>query len=189
MQRQTNTFNQSATGPKSVHGKTDTVVYASPNSSKYPTHCTRFNGYTSDLLDVNASFVQGSAIGPGMYVVNAGYLQVVTPGKGQQSDEVRRRHLYLVIPACNVDSRDKEISNVDEWSRSNNLTLNHTKSVEVIFRDSRKRCCIHPPSPLQGIARVTSLKVLDVTLTDRLSVTAHVDDVVGSSACAVHVCY
>ena len=43
-------------------------------------HCTRFNGYTSDLLDVNASFVQGSAIGPGMYVVNAGDLQVVTPG-------------------------------------------------------------------------------------------------------------
>jgi len=34
---------------------------------------------------------------------------------------------------------------------------------------------IHPPSPLQSIARVTSLKVLvlGVTLTDRLSITAH----------------
>ena len=30
--------------------------------------------------------------------------------------------------------------------------------------------------------RVSSLKVLGVTLTDRLSVTAHVDDVVSSSA-------
>ena len=89
---------------------------------------------------------------------------------------------YLVISACNVDSRDKEISNVDDWSRANNLTLNHANSVEIIFRDNRKRCCIHPPSPLQGIASVTSLKVLGVTLTDRLSVTAHVDDVVGSSA-------
>ena len=37
-------------------------------------HCTWFNGYTSDLLPVNASFVQGSAIGPVMYVVNAGDL-------------------------------------------------------------------------------------------------------------------
>jgi len=70
---------------------------------------------------------------------------------------------YLVIPACNVDSRDKKNFNVDKWSRANNLTLNHAKSVEVIFRDNRKRCCIHPPSPL-------------------LSVTAHVDDVVSSSA-------
>ena len=39
---------------------------------------------------------------------------------------------YLVIPACNVDGRDKEISNVDEWSRANNLRLNHAKSVEII---------------------------------------------------------
>ena len=45
------------------------------------------------------------------------------------------------------------------WSRANNLTLNHAKSVEIIFRDDRKRCCIYPPSPLQGIAHVTSLKV------------------------------
>jgi len=36
-----------------------------------------------------------------------------------------------------------------------------------------------PPSPLQSM---TSLKVLGVTLTDRLSVTAHVDDVIGSCA-------
>ena len=89
---------------------------------------------------------------------------------------------YLVIPACNVDSRDKEITSVEEWSRVNNLTLNQAKSVEVIFRDNRKRCCTHSPSSLQGIARVTSLKVLGVTLTDRLSVTAHVHDVVGSCA-------
>jgi len=34
---------------------------------------------------------------------------------------------YLVIPACNVDSRDKEISNVEEWWRANNLTLNQAK--------------------------------------------------------------
>jgi len=104
-----------------------------------------------------------------MYVVNAGDLQVVTPGNSlmKYTDDT-----YLVIPACNVDSRDKEISNVDEWSRANNLTLNRAKSVEVIFRDNRKLCCIHPPSPLQGIARVTSLKVQGVTLIDRLSLTA-----------------
>ena len=87
-----------------------------------------------------------------------------------------------MIHACNVDSRDNEISNVDAWSRANNLTLNQAKSVEIIFRDDRKRSSIHPPWPLQSIARVTSLKVLCVTLTDRLSVNAHVDDVIGSCA-------
>jgi len=64
-------------------------------------------------------------------------LQVVTPGNSlmKYTDDT-----YLVIPACNVDSRDKEISNVDEWLRANNLTLNRAKSVEVIFRDNRKLC-------------------------------------------------
>jgi len=95
-----------------------------------------------------------------------------------------------VIPACNVDSRDKEFPTSTSGRGANNLTLNHAKSVEVIFRDNRKRCCIHPLSPLQGIARVTSLKVLGVTLTDRLSVTEHVDDVVTRQLeCAVHVCH
>jgi len=69
-----------------------------------------------------------------MYVVNAGDLQVVTPGNSliKYVDDT-----YLVIPACNVDSRDIKVSNVNEWSRANNLTLNQVKSVEVIFRDNR----------------------------------------------------
>jgi len=119
-------------------------------------HCMRLNCHTSDLLDVNATFIQSSAIGSVMYVVNAGNLQVVTPGNSliKYADDT-----YLVIPACNVDSRDKEISTVEEWSRANNLTLNQAKSVEVIFRNDRKRCCTYSPSPLQGIARLTSLKV------------------------------
>jgi len=115
-----------------------------------------------------------------MYVVNAEDLQVVTPGNSLMkcADDT-----YLVMPACNVDSRDIEVSNVSDWSRADKLTLNQAKSVEVIFRDNRKRRCIHPPSPIQGIARVTSLKLLGITLiTDRLSVTAHVNDVVSSCA-------
>ena len=49
---------------------------------------------------MNASFVRGSAIGPVMYVVDAGDLQVVTPGNIliKYADDT-----YLVIPACNVD--------------------------------------------------------------------------------------
>ena len=85
--------------------------------------------------------------------------------------------LCTVTPACNVDTRDIEIANVDTWSQANNLKLNRAKSAEIVFRDNRKRRCIQQPPPLQGVVRVTSLKVLGVTLTDRLSVTAHLDDV------------
>jgi len=46
------------------------------------------------------------------------------------------------------DSRDNEISNVDAWSRANNLTLNQAKSVEIIsatagsdLASTRRRHC------------------------------------------------
>jgi len=119
-------------------------------------HCTRFNGHTSDLLEVIRS-----------WHVRRKRRGFAGRDAWQQSDEVYNDDTYLVIPGCSVDSRDKEISNVEEWSRANNLTLNQAKSVEVIFRDNRKRCCTHSPSPLHGIARVTSLKLLGVTLTDK----------------------
>jgi len=114
-----------------------------------------------------------------MYVVNAADLHTVMPGNSlvKYADDT-----YLVIPACNVDSRDKEIANIGAWSLANNLTLNESKSVEIIIRDNRKRRCPPPPPTLQNIARVTSLKILGVTFTDKLSVSAHVDDVISSSA-------
>jgi len=128
-------------------------------------HCTRYNGHTSDMREVNASIIQGSGVGPALYVVNAADLHTVTPGSGNSlvkyADDT-----YLVIPACNADTRVIEIANVDTWSHSqaNNLKLNRAKSAEIVFRDNRKRRCIQQPPPLQGVVRVTSLKVLGVTL-------------------------
>jgi len=65
-------------------------------------------------------------------------------------------------------------------SRVNNLTLD--ESAEIVFTDSRKRRLLQPQPPLQGIARVTSLKVLGVTVNEKLSVTEHVGDVINSGA-------
>ena len=75
--------------------------------------------FSLPLLDVNASIIQRSAIGPVMYVVNAADLQAVTPGNimVKYADDT-----YLVIPACNIDSREREISNIEAVSYTH-LTL------------------------------------------------------------------
>jgi len=41
-------------------------------------HSTRLNGITSELLDISASIIQGSVVGPASYVVNAADLTTVT---------------------------------------------------------------------------------------------------------------
>ena len=41
--------------------------------------------------------------------------------------------IYLVIPAANVQSRTAEIAQVENWAAEKNLSLNRSKSVEIVF--------------------------------------------------------
>ena len=43
-------------------------------------HCTKFNGNTSELKNILASVIQGSAIGPASFIVTASDLQPVHTG-------------------------------------------------------------------------------------------------------------
>jgi len=99
-------------------------------------HCTEFRGHISTFLNISASIVQGSAIGPVSYVVNAGDLTQLTFENVfcKYADDT-----YLVIPASNADSRTREIENVRSWSCANNLNLNLKKSSEIVFMDSLRR--------------------------------------------------
>jgi len=52
----------------------------------------------------------------------------------------RHKWNYLIIPAANVDSRIDELSNVEAWSQTNNLTLSTAPSPWKLFslqRDER----------------------------------------------------
>jgi hypothetical protein len=142
-------------------------------------HCTLYRGQTSTLKSITASIIQGSGIGPASYVVNAGDLKAATTGNElcKFADDT-----YLIIPASNVDSRSAEVDNIETWARTNNLTLNRTKSKEIIFIDTKRRRQVVPPPPLAGIVRVTSLKILGVTMTSGLSASGHVRDVISNSA-------
>jgi len=131
-------------------------------------HCTRYGMSSSALLEISAGIIQGSDIRPASYVVNS-------------SDDT-----YLIIPSINVDTRLDELANVENWSRRNNLTLNSSKSQEIIFIDRRlKRSIQHPPL-LPDINRVSSIKIiLGVTVSDSLSICGHVNNIVTSCAQSV----
>ena len=87
-------------------------------------HCTAFHGQISPLLNISASIIQGSAVGPVSYVVNAGDLIPLTPGNRfcKYADDT-----CLVIPASNIDSRTEELDSIHTWARTNNLKLNLNK--------------------------------------------------------------
>ena len=126
-------------------------------------HCTQYNGIVSALHEITASLIQGSSLGPSSYVVNAADLKAVTKGNEMTNfaDDT-----YIIIPASNIDTRDMEIGNVETWARANNLKLNRSKCCEIIITDNRGRTQNKTsPVVLDGLHRVTSLKILGITIT------------------------
>ena len=118
-------------------------------------HCTVFRNQQSFLLDITASIIQGSAIGPAAFVVTAGDLTPAVSGNSlcKFADDT-----YLIIPASNESSRHIELANIQNWAKRNNLNLNCDKSSEILFADSRRRRRhTDEPPPLPGIARCRSL--------------------------------
>jgi len=89
---------------------------------------------------------------------------------------------YLIVPSCNADTCSAKLSNVETWARVNNLKLNHTKSGEVVFIGRKRRQQINLPPQLPGIARVSAVKILGVTISNTLLVSQHITNVVSSCA-------
>jgi len=112
-------------------------------------HCTTFGGKSSSMQSINASIIQGSAIGPASYVVNAADLHTTFSGNSilKYADDT-----YLIIPASNIQSRNAEVQNVEQWASTNNLKLNRTKTNEIIIvASSRQKSLKSPPPCLPGI--------------------------------------
>lgn len=141
-------------------------------------HCVKYEGIISAMKQITASIIQGSALGPASYVVNAADLQPVTPGNEtvKYADDT-----YVIIPAANVDSRTQELENVEKWANANNLLLNRAKTVEIVFVDSRRSRLFSEPSLIEGIKRVTEINLLGVTIgMHNMTVSKHITNVLQS---------
>jgi len=79
-----------------------------------------------------------------------------------------------------------ELDNIVAWATANNLKLNKLKTKEVVFYDSRRRHKVSPPLPPPDVDRVTTLKVLGVTLNNYMSASEHIHNVLSDSAQILH---
>ena len=68
------------------------------------------------------------------------------------------------------------------WAQEKNLKLNKAKSTEIVFTDSRRKSQFSPPPTLPGVSRVSLIKILGVTISNHLSVSDHIRDVISKCA-------
>jgi len=133
-------------------------------------HRTKFSGVTSSQDCINSSVVQGSALGPPMFVISTSDLKVVTPGNVyvKYADDAT-----LIVPASNTSSIPDELANVEAWSRRNNQALNRSKTAEMVVSCRWTRGLVLPPL-LDGVSRADTLLLLGVVLDKHLLFAQHV---------------
>ena len=136
--------------------------------------CTHFKREQSDFQQITASIIQGSGRRPATYVVNAADL---VPKNENNTFIKYADDTYLVVPVDSISTRQDELHNTEQWSLANNLELNRSKSLEVIFVDNRRKHTTQLPAELTDIKRVDIINILGVTVTNTLTMNEHVDRV------------
>ena len=147
-----------------------------------------YGGSESLLRSINASVVQLVLY---KALVSAQQLNVFTASDLQPLNALNRLvkyadDTYIIVPASCADTQCSEIDHVESWARENNLQLNRTKTREIIFTDKRRKQGVPELSTLPDVARVSSLKILGVTITNGLSASEPVRNVISNSAQTLH---
>ena len=141
-------------------------------------HRTKVSGELSKFLTINSSVVQGSAIGPVAYIINAADLSPCTKGNDmlKYADDS-----YLLVPASNSNSIETELQHLSTWAKANNLKLNSAKTQElIVYPQGRKNIVIPPENP--SIRRVDELLMLGITIQRDLKMKSHIDNLVSGAS-------
>ena len=133
-------------------------------------HATKFNGKLSPTATINQSIVQGSGLGPVLFIMFVYDLITL--------DDVNYLMKYaddmtLLNPENAKTSAETEMKNILGWATRNKMIVNMLKTKEMVFHRPNPRQFICT-SNLDEVERVNSFKLLGVYFKPDLSFSDHV---------------
>jgi hypothetical protein len=126
------------------------------------------------MIEINASIIQGSGMGPILFVITISKLKPIHPANEmvKYADDSN-----LLVPSENSELVKTEIDHISEWAEACNLKLNQAKTQEMIVRRPRTKLDEGEPEVIPGIKRVKTMKILGVTLSEQLGFDEHVRNI------------
>ena len=140
------------------------------------TQATKVDFVISRLLRINRSIIQGSGLGPILFLIYASDLKTLDVSNYllKYADDST-----LINPETAKTSLEEEMSNIMSWASINKMLINLIKTKEIVFTRPNPRM-FNPPLPLDGIARVSSFKLLGVSFNSVLNFQSHIDNIVAT---------
>ena len=135
------------------------------------TQAVKIGDLLSAYLEITRSIVQGSGLGPYLYIALARRMKTISILNKliKFADDVS-----LLVPQCTDCPIDVELENVENWSKSAKLILNTKKTKEIIFYKSKIAKHKFNIEKLGNIERIEETTLLGVILNSDLSWFPHV---------------
>ena len=135
--------------------------------------CKTAEGHFSTLHPITRSIIQGSGIGPTLWIIMESDLQALSTVNllFKYADDTN-----LLVPENTDVSLGEEFSHLKDWAQDNGMIINLSKTKELVLHRP------HPnkfslPQSLEGIERVHTVKLLGVIFDSRINFVNHVDTV------------
>lgn len=140
------------------------------------TQITRIVDCFSGALAINRSIVQGSGIGPSLYILMESDLRPISMNNFlfKFADDTN-----LLVPEKSDITMKEEFENVLDWARRNKMIINFSKTKEIVFHRPHPSKFSLLPS-FDNIAMVRQAKLLGILISDNLSFESHVNAVLCS---------
>ena len=138
------------------------------------TQAVKVNGHIYDYIRINRSIVQGSGIGPFLYITLARTLKTISRLNAliKYADDKS-----LLVPQNSDCPMETEYASLVDWSAAMKLRINENKTKEIIFWKSDRTKNKHDIPLIPGIERIETTKLLGVILTSNLSWTPHINNI------------
>ena len=120
---------------------------------------------------INRSIIQGSGIGPTLYVVMKSDLKTVSDSNIilKYADD-----LDLLVPEHSPVDITEEFNNVQNWAVANKMIINLQKTKELVFHRPNPRSFVYPP-PIAAVEQVKVAKLLGVFIQSNFCCIEHVN--------------
>jgi len=139
------------------------------------TQSTKLGNYISRPLPISLSIVQGSGLGPYLYIIFKTDLKTLTP---ENELFLYADDTDLLIPETSPIEIAEEFQNILRWAENNKMRINKAKTKQLIFR--RPNLAVsRMPTLLPTVEVVECLKTLGIYLQCSLNQTEQVNFILG----------